>query len=145
MYSLGRAAKAVGRAKSTISNDLKTGKISATRNPDGSWTIDPAELHRVYPPVSNPNGSTNPKSNNHEPRAAGDRTGTELAGLRREVELLREQLDNRDDSIRDLRSRLDAESAERRTAQAQLTALLTDQRTAPTVPRRPWWPWKRRA
>lgn len=143
MYSLGRAAKAVGRAKSTISNDLKTGKISAIRNLDGSWTIDPAELHRVYPPVSNPNGSPNTESNNREPPVAGDRTGTELAGLRREVELLREQLDNRDESIRDLRSRLDAESGERRTAQAQLTALLTDQRSLPAKVSWWWW-WPRR-
>ena len=86
----------------------------------------------------------NLESNNREPLAAGDRTGTELAGLRREVELLREQLDNRDESIRDLRSRLDAESAERRTAQAQLTALLTDQRATTPAPRRSWWPWQRR-
>ena len=40
-----------GKAKSTISRDIKAGKISATRNPDGSVSIDPAELHGVYPAV----------------------------------------------------------------------------------------------
>jgi hypothetical protein len=51
MYSLGQAARAVGKAKSTISRDVKSGKVSAVRNTDGSVSIDPAELHRVYPPM----------------------------------------------------------------------------------------------
>lgn len=42
MYSMGQAARAVGKAKSTLSRDVKAGKISATRNPDGSLAIDPA-------------------------------------------------------------------------------------------------------
>src|SRR4051794_17640033 len=48
-YSLGQAARAVGKAKSTLSRDVKSGKISAVRNPDGSVAIDPAELHRGPP------------------------------------------------------------------------------------------------
>ena len=52
MYSLGQAAKATGRSKSALSRDIKAGKISATRNTDGSLSIDPAELHRVHPAVS---------------------------------------------------------------------------------------------
>jgi hypothetical protein len=46
-----KAARAVGRAKSTISRDVKSGRISATRNLDGSVSIDPVELHRVYPAI----------------------------------------------------------------------------------------------
>jgi hypothetical protein len=49
MYSLGQVARAVGKAKSTISRNVKSGKVSAVRNTDGSVSIDPAELHRVYP------------------------------------------------------------------------------------------------
>ena len=44
----------------------------------------------------------------------------------------------RDDTIADLRRRLDAEAEERR----RLTAILADQRAAPE--RRRWWPWTRR-
>ena len=119
-----------------------TGRRRSTSS--GSFASrSPAELHRVYPPVSSLNGSPNTESNDREPSEGGGRTGTELAVLRREVELLREQLDNRDESIRDLRSRLDAESGERRTAQAQLTALLTDQRSPPAKVSWWWW-WPRR-
>jgi hypothetical protein len=47
---LGQAARATGKAKSTISGDIKSGKISATRNADGGWTIEPIELHRYTRP-----------------------------------------------------------------------------------------------
>lgn len=50
MYTLGQAATATGRRKSTLLNAIKTGKISARKNDLGVWEIDPAELHRVYPP-----------------------------------------------------------------------------------------------
>ena len=49
-YTAGQAAKAVGVATSTITNALKSGKISGEKDDNGAWQIDPAELHRVYPP-----------------------------------------------------------------------------------------------
>ena len=51
-YTLGTAAVACGVSKSTIHRAIKSGKISAQRHHDGSYTIDPAELHRVFPPLS---------------------------------------------------------------------------------------------
>ena len=51
----------------------------------------------------------------------------EAEGLRAQVELLKSERD-------DLRSRLDAESEERR----KLTAMLTDQRRGPEPPRGIW-------
>lgn len=50
-YTLGEAAKAVGKSKATISKAIKSGKMSAVRQDDGSFSIDPSELHRVYPPT----------------------------------------------------------------------------------------------
>lgn len=50
-YTLGEAAKAVNKSKATISKAIKSGKISAIRNEDGSFRIEAAELHRVYPPT----------------------------------------------------------------------------------------------
>jgi hypothetical protein len=129
MYSLGQAARAVGKAKSTISRDVKNGRISATRNANGSLAIDPAELHRVYPAMAMPNGSGNAISNDREPPQGVVRTPVGTAVLRREVELLREQLGECRETILDLRARLDGEVEERR----KLIALLTDQRI------RPWW------
>ena len=60
--------------------------------------------------------------------------------LQREIELLRERLADKDGVIDDLRQRLDTEAEERRRTQAQLTALLTDQRPKPeeTPKRRSW-------
>ena len=51
-YTLGEAAKAVGKSKGTISKAIKSGKISAVKQENGSFRIEAAELHRVYPPVS---------------------------------------------------------------------------------------------
>lgn len=48
-YTLGEAAKATGKNKSTINRAIKAGRISAERQADGSYRIDPAELHRVFP------------------------------------------------------------------------------------------------
>jgi len=51
-YTLGEAAKRVGKSKATISKALKTGKISAVKGENGAFQIEAVELHRVYPAVS---------------------------------------------------------------------------------------------
>lgn len=48
-YTLGQAATASKKSKSTISKAIKNGLISALRQPNGSFKIDPSELHRVFP------------------------------------------------------------------------------------------------
>ena len=52
MHTLATAAKATGLNKSTVLRAIKSGKISAAKDEHGEWQIDPAELHRVYPPVA---------------------------------------------------------------------------------------------
>lgn len=49
-YTLGQAAKATGLSKPTLSDAIKKGRISASKDDFGRYQIDPAELHRVYPP-----------------------------------------------------------------------------------------------
>ena len=51
VYTLTEAAKAVGRTRQALQMAIKKGTISATKDGLGQWTIDPAELHRVYKPV----------------------------------------------------------------------------------------------
>lgn len=46
VLTFGEAARQWGVAKGTISKAIKTGKPSATRREDGSWSIDKAELAR---------------------------------------------------------------------------------------------------
>jgi excisionase family DNA binding protein len=47
MLSLGAAAKLTGLGKTTLARSIKAGRLSATRRDDGSYQIDPSELHRV--------------------------------------------------------------------------------------------------
>ena len=54
-YSLREAAEAVGKGKPAILKAIQSGKISAQKDEHGEWQIEPAELHRVYPPVAKEN------------------------------------------------------------------------------------------
>lgn len=119
-YTLGTASKATGKSKSTLSRDIKNGKISAVRQDDGSYRIDPAELHRVYPPVSfgvAGNGSI-------ERSATGFDTHWNPT-FQREAEVLREVHDR---ERRQLERTIDDLRADRDHWRQQATALLTDQR-----------------
>lgn len=51
MYTIALAAAAVGRNKTAILRAIEAGKISGVKDENGEWHIDPAELHRVYPPL----------------------------------------------------------------------------------------------
>ena len=122
-YTLGTAAKATGKSKPTIQRAIKSGRISAKKNESGAYVIDPAELHRVFPPVSSNSNDTDTVKQSETPNSYGM--------LQREIELLREQLDRERDTVTDLRRRLDAESEERRSTNEEcrkLTMMLTDMR-----------------
>jgi hypothetical protein len=125
-YTLGEAAKASGKSKATIHRNIQSGKIAATKDEaTGSWMIEPAELHRVYPAVSSE------QHQNRELRQSETAAETLLkAQLEQEREERRRERVQLEGTIDDLRRRLDAEGEERR----KLTALLTDQRAkAPEV------------
>ena len=62
-YSLQEAADAAGVNKSTILRAIQAGKVSATRNEHDQWLIEPAELHRVYPPANAGNSKVRGASN----------------------------------------------------------------------------------
>ena len=51
MHTIATAAAAVGRNKTAIVRAINAGKISAAKDENGEWQIDPAELHRIYPPL----------------------------------------------------------------------------------------------
>src|SRR3954451_17963955 len=110
-YTIGQAAKATGKSKPTISRAIKSGVMSATKNEDGSYTIDPAELHRGFPPVKS--------ASNDNPDLKRSETSIPQAQLQREIDLLHELLTEKDRLIDDLRHRLDTEGEERSKVQAQ--------------------------
>ena len=78
MYNLATAAAAAGINKSTVLRHIKAGKVSATRDENGGWQIDPAEFHRTFPPLVTPGAG--------QPPLQRDATADAM------VALLREQL-----------------------------------------------------
>jgi hypothetical protein len=97
-YTLMTAAQACGINRSTVLRAIRAGRVTATKDEiTGAWLIEPAEMHRLYPPVAAPDASpvAMPKD------AQGDSTDalvTELraviADLRRGQEDLRRQRDD---------------------------------------------------
>jgi hypothetical protein len=129
MYeSLGQAAKACGLSKSTILRAIKSHRITAARSErNGDWTIDPAELHRVFPPApaGNGEGCANGAMTRDAMAVAAAATAileAQIAGLRDTADLLRRQLDD----VRTDRDnwRDQAQAGQRLLARAE---------------RRPWW------
>ena len=116
-YTLGKAAEATGKSKTTIHRAINSGKLSAMRNEQGEYEIDPLELLRVYDIVT-----PEPQKRNEMERSVTPVMVDEAAVLRAEIEGLKQQLALLKDERDDLRRRLDEDSAERR----RLTLLLTD-------------------
>ena len=49
MITLAQAAAMTGMARSSILRAIKRGALSGTRQDDGTWLVDPAELARAFP------------------------------------------------------------------------------------------------
>src|SRR5215212_10186694 len=96
-YTLGEAANAAGKAKSTIFKACKDGLISFSRDGRGRFLIEPAELHRIFPPV----GAERPTERAAEQPQTAIQTDADAMKavierdfLKREIEQLRTLLDD---------------------------------------------------
>lgn len=98
MYTLGSAAKAAGKSKATISKALKSGRLSGFKGDDGVFHIDPAELHRVYPPVSQSEHEETPKG-----LLKDTHTNILIRDLEMRLETVQQRLADKDGVIDDLR------------------------------------------
>ena len=123
-----QAAKEVGKSTPTITRAIKSGRISASKNESGGYEIEPAELFRVFDPVTGEKG-------NVKGEMLKDATPNETSMLTREVEVLRQQIELMDEmnarersmlerQIEDLRSERDNWQS----AQTEAIKLLTNQR-----------------
>lgn len=122
-YTLGEAAKATGISKASISRAVSSGRISATKKEDGSFSIEPVELHRIYPPKSAAPVSVT----TFETPANGEgntRNPSDSNVLQARLDAALEQLRDKEGTIGDLRQRLDRADEERREAQARVIGLL---------------------
>jgi hypothetical protein len=121
--SLAVAAAATGLNKSTVLRAIKAGRISGTRNELGEWQVEPAEAHRVYPPVAAATEGTSAVPQHAD--AAAD------------LEILRQRASLADERLAELKAALESMRQQRDKWQAQAERLagmaLTDHRP------RPWW------
>lgn len=67
VYSLTQAASATGLTRQGILAAIKRGTISGSKNEHGQWTIDAAELHRVYPPTTTDSNANTPVDSSYPP------------------------------------------------------------------------------
>ena len=127
--SIREAVKHFDVSRPTLQKALKTGKISGVQDGQGTWTIDPSEMARVYQPRQDEEVKAGSQEHEYFP--------TKSTPLHGQVETLKEQLAD----------------AEKRAAVAEALAEergkhIEDLRRmlpAPEAPpsRRSWWPWGR--
>lgn len=149
--SITEAARRANVERSTLYRRKRKGEISLEKGPDGVWCIDMSELLRAYPdavqgPLEAADGSA--AQGRRGPAPNQMHQDAESRVLQRELELVRQQLDqtraDAAETVRrletdktDLRERLDRADAERSRLlgvieeQATQFKLLTDQRTPP--------------
>ena len=124
----GEGAKLVGKSVPTITRAIKSGKLSAKPRKPRGWIIEKSELFRAFVPVTDETNSNTSMLDGEIP--VKDNV------LQVKLEAMEQRFNDAQATIEDLRTRLDAESVERR----QLTAQVTDQREkAPEPPRKGFW------
>lgn len=143
--TLRQAAELTGKSKSTLTRAIKAGRLSAARNARGMYTIDPAELTRVFPlkPTHGAGDDTRHDALDGAPRN-GDATPDDVAILRLKLTLLTQERDRERsaaerereqlaETVADLRERLNR-------AEQRITAFIVDHRPKTG---RSWWPWRK--
>lgn len=119
MFTLGTAARYVGKSKPTISKAIKDGKLSATKV-NGVYQIDPSELSRVYPSTPPSEAQTGPQRavSTSVPLALSEQRNAHLEAT---VEELKARLD-------DMKAERDQALQDAREDRNKVMALLEDQR-----------------
>jgi len=128
ILTLRQAAELTGKSKSTLTRAIKSGRLSASRDGEGMYSIDPAELARVYPFVETPDASHDARHG--APR--NDETGpNDAAILRLRLSLLVDERDRERTAAEREREQLAATVADLRMrldrAEQRITALIGDQ------------------
>lgn len=140
ILTLRQAAELTGKSKSTLTRAIKSGRLSASRNGEGMYAIDPAELARAYPFVERPDAQHDAR---HGAPGNGETKADDAAILRLRLSLLIDEQDReraaaerereqQAATVADLRTRLDR-------AEQRITALIGNQ----SIKKRPWWFWRK--
>ena len=97
---LRQAADTCGKIRSPIHRALQNGKLSGTKDDSGEWSIEGAELARVFPWDAQGHAQRDATGQPRAPPAIG-------AVLAVTVAMLEQQLEREQETVADLRKRLD--------------------------------------
>jgi hypothetical protein len=129
MMTLAMAADAAGVAKTTVWRAIKSGRITATKDADGTWHVDPAEINRAFPPT--------PPQQHSNGTLQQDSLEREIALLREMYEEMKQQRDHWHET---------AQQALRALPWIAPAAAPTPGHTVPEAPApKSWWAWLRSA
>lgn len=121
--TLRQAADLCGKSRSTIHRALKSGKLSGARDDDGSWSIDPSELARVFPWDTAGQAQRDTKGQPETPPR--DHESREVDVLRVKVEMLERLLESEQVSREKAEDR--ADKAEARSHELNKRVLLIEE------------------
>lgn len=154
-FSANQAADETGKNISTITRAIKSGKLSAHKNEDGSYSIDAAELFRVY----GARDCTTHAMQKYATQQEIPCNPHEMDALRELAEDRKAQIDRLQEMLAKAESRLDQERQEAREEREAIraerekfmlwlehkpAASPTEQEQVPEQPlRRRWWQRKR--
>ena len=140
MMALREAAEATGVGKSTIWRVIKAGRMSASRTDLGEFSIDPAELFRVFPAKRSGDVSSETAAGHG---ATGETPTETLAKpsiaeveLKARAELAEARLADLKEMVAELRTDRDKWRSQ---AERLLPAPATQSPPTPVEPARPWW------
>jgi len=118
MFTLGQAAKQVGKSKPTISKAIKDGRLSAQKV-DGVYQIEPSELLRVF--------SATPRIPLDTPVATSD-TPIALALAEQNNRHLESRVADLEARLAEMKEERDTSQQEAREDRQRVVALLEDRR-----------------
>ena len=153
-FGLRQAAQQAGTSKSTILRAIQSGRLSATRTEDGGYSIDAAELFRVYPPRSNTDADQcSERSEGQDATTSRNSERPDPTDFEMRLQQAREQvaLEARaklaEERLADLKQQLDELKRQRDKwqEQAERLALAPPSASSPSTEAPGWWPWRRRA
>ena len=130
------AARMTRTSKSTIQRAINKHELSATRDDNDRWMIDPSELSRVFEVHHDEllvqhgapeNTESSPSHGAPEPNHQVHQLHHDKEMLEVQFEASQQLVNQYKDQVDDLKRRLDEAEGERRKATAQITALLTHQ------------------
>ena len=129
ILSLGQAAKQAGITKATLARYIKSGRISAAKQPDGSYHIDASELDRIKEIRATISHNTSDKAGIAKQFDTPSDTGVS----KREYEMMEKLLQEKERMIAELQMERDEWRK-----QAQTLLLTQAQPREQAKPRR-WW------